>query len=132
MTRVGFEPETVFQLPSLDPVCETGGTWPQPHVAVLPPPERKVLLMAALARWCFRHRKIVLPAWLIALVLVGGIAKSVGSSYTNNFSFPSTDSSRALDIVKANFPSQSGDSDQIVVAGEERHAAHAGGRRGRQ
>jgi putative drug exporter of the RND superfamily len=71
--------------------------------------------MAALARWCFRHRKIVLPAWLIALVLVGGIAKSAGSTYTNNFSFPSTDSSRALDVVKANFPSQSGDSDQIVV-----------------
>jgi RND superfamily putative drug exporter len=75
--------------------------------------------MAALARWCFRHRKIVLPAWLVALVLVGGIAKTVGSSYTNNFSFPSTDSSRALDIVKANFPSQSGDSDQIVVQAKD-------------
>ncbi len=71
--------------------------------------------MAALARWCFQHRKIVLPAWLVALVLVGGIARTAGSSYTNNFSFPSTDSSRALDIVKANFPAQSGDSDQIVV-----------------
>ena len=71
--------------------------------------------MAALARWCFRHRKIVVPAWLIALLLVGGIARSVGSSYSNNFSFPSTDSSRALDLVKANFPAQSGDSDQIVV-----------------
>lgn len=71
--------------------------------------------MAALARWCFRHRKIVLPAWLIALVLVAGIAKSVGSTYSNNFSFPSTDSTKALDIVQQNFPSQSGDSDQIVV-----------------
>ena len=59
--------------------------------------------MAALARWCFRHRKIVLPAWLIALVLVAG-SRGGGSTYTNNFSFPSTDSSRALDIVKANFP----------------------------
>ena len=88
--------------------------------------------MAALARWCFRHRKIVLPAWLVALVLVGGIARTAGSSYTNNFSFPSTDSSRALDVVKANFPSQSGDSDQIVGAGEERNAAHAGGRDRRQ
>ncbi len=71
--------------------------------------------MAALARWCFRHRKIVLSAWLVALILVGGIARTVGSSYGNNFSFPSTDSSRALDIVKANFPAQSGDSDQIVM-----------------
>jgi RND superfamily putative drug exporter len=71
--------------------------------------------MAALARWCFRHRKIVLPVWLIALILFAGIARSVGSTYSNNFSFPSTDSSKALDIVKANFPAQSGDSDQIVV-----------------
>ncbi len=71
--------------------------------------------MAALARWCYRHRKVVLPVWILALVLVGGIARSVGSTYSNNFSLPSTDSSKALDIVKANFPSQSGDSDQIVV-----------------
>ncbi len=71
--------------------------------------------MAAFARWCFRHRKAVLFSWLIALVFVAGIARSVGSTYSTNFSFPSTDSSEALDIVKANFPAQSGDSDQIVV-----------------
>ena len=88
--------------------------------------------MAALARWCFRHRKIVLPAWLIALVLVGGIARTVGSSYTNNFSFPSTDSSRALDIVKANFPVAERRQRPDRRAGEERHAAHAGGRGRRQ
>jgi putative drug exporter of the RND superfamily len=71
--------------------------------------------MAALARWCFRRRRIVLAAWLIALVVVAGVAHSVGSTFSNNFSFPSTDSSKALDIVQANFPSQGGDSDQIVV-----------------
>ncbi|HYA69228.1 MAG TPA: MMPL family transporter, partial [Acidimicrobiales bacterium] len=71
--------------------------------------------MTALTRFCFRRRKLVLVAWLLALVLVSGIARSVGSTYSNNFSFPSTDSSQALAIVQANFPSQSGDSDQIVV-----------------
>jgi RND superfamily putative drug exporter len=71
--------------------------------------------MSNLARWCFRHRRLVLAAWLIALVLGIGIAKSVGSTYTNNFSLPATDSTQALDIAKANFPAQSGDSDQIVV-----------------
>ncbi len=71
--------------------------------------------MAPLARWCFRHRRIILPAWLLALVLTYAISHSLGSTYSNNFSFPATDSSRAQDIVKANFPSQSGDSDQIVV-----------------
>ncbi len=71
--------------------------------------------MARIARWCFRRRKLVLLSWLVALVLAGGIARSLGSTYSNNFSLPSTDSSQALAIVKANFPAQSGDSDQIVV-----------------
>ncbi|MGA2519608.1 MAG: MMPL family transporter [Acidimicrobiales bacterium] len=71
--------------------------------------------MTALTRFCFRRRRLVLLTWLVALVVVAGIAHSVGSTYSNNFSFPSTDSSQALSIVQANFPSQSGDSDQIVV-----------------
>jgi RND superfamily putative drug exporter len=46
--------------------------------------------MAGFARWCFRHRRFVLLAWLIALVVVGGVARSVGSAYSVNFSFPAT------------------------------------------
>lgn len=72
-------------------------------------------LMQRFARWCFRHRRQVLLMWVIGLLLIGGIAKHVGSTYSNNFSFPSTDSSQASSIVEANFPSQAGDSDQIVV-----------------
>jgi RND superfamily putative drug exporter len=75
--------------------------------------------MATLARWCFRRRRLVLAGWLIALVVVAGIAHSVGSSFSNDFSLPSTDSSRALDVVQANFPAQSGDSDQIVVQAKQ-------------
>jgi RND superfamily putative drug exporter len=71
--------------------------------------------VAPLARWCFHHRRIVLGAWLLALVLMGSVSHAVGSAYTANFSFPSTDSSKAQDIVKANFPTQAGDSDQIVL-----------------
>ena len=71
--------------------------------------------MASLARWCFRHRRAVLALWLIALLGFGAIDRSVGSSYANNFSLPATDSSRALDVLKANFPAQAGDSEQIVI-----------------
>ena len=42
-----------------------------------------------------------------------------GASYANNFSLPATDSSRALDILKANFPTQAGDSEQIVVQAKQ-------------
>jgi RND superfamily putative drug exporter len=71
--------------------------------------------MAGLARWCFRRRKLVLLTWVVALLLVAGIAKHVGSTYSTSFSFPSTDSGTASNIVQANFPSQAGDSDQIVM-----------------
>lgn len=71
--------------------------------------------MASLARWCLKHRRLVLPAWILALIVLSGVAHAAGSNYSNNFSFPATDSSRAQDVVKANFPAQSGDSDQIVV-----------------
>ena len=75
--------------------------------------------MAALARWCFHHRRMVLAIWLVALLGFGGIDRAVGASYANNFSLPATDSSRALDILKANFPSQAGDSEQIVLQAKQ-------------
>jgi RND superfamily putative drug exporter len=53
--------------------------------------------------------------WVVALVVFGGIDRAVGASYANNFSLPATDSSRALDVLKAHFPSQAGDSEQIVL-----------------
>ncbi len=71
--------------------------------------------MAGLARWCFHHRRIVLALWLVALIGFGGVDRAVGASYANNFSLPATDSSRALDILKADFPSQSGDTEQVVL-----------------
>ncbi len=71
--------------------------------------------MASLARWCFQHRRMVLASWIIAIVLIGGLGRAVKASYANNFSLPRTDSSTALDILKASYPTQSGDTEQIVV-----------------
>ncbi len=71
--------------------------------------------MAGLARWCFHHRRIVVVVWLLALIGFVGISRSVGSAYTNSFSLPGTDSQHAQDVLKADFPAQAGDNDQIVV-----------------
>ena len=70
--------------------------------------------LARFARWCFHHRKAVLAVWLIALI--GFLAAGrVGAAYTNTFSLPGTDSTKALGVLKADFATQAGDSDQIVV-----------------
>jgi RND superfamily putative drug exporter len=57
----------------------------------------------------------VVALWLLVLVGFFAAGRSAGSSYTNTFSLPGTDSTRALDVLKADFPAQAGDSDQIVV-----------------
>jgi putative drug exporter of the RND superfamily len=71
--------------------------------------------MPTLARWCFRHRRIVLGIWLITLIVVVGAAGSAKSAYSNQFSLPDTPSSEALTILQHDFPSASGDADQLVV-----------------
>ena len=78
--------------------------------------------MATLARWCFRHRRIVVPAWLFALLLVATISHAVGSSYANNFSFPATDSESGPRHRQSQLPRPSRRQRPGRGAGQERHA----------
>jgi RND superfamily putative drug exporter len=59
---------------------------------------------------------LVVVFWIVALVAVTGISKSVGSNYSNSFSLPKTDSSDAIMLLQAASPKVSGDTDQIVFA----------------
>ena len=45
--------------------------------------------MKTLAQWCFRHRSVVIVAWLVLLIglVVGGKAIG-GASYADAFSLP--------------------------------------------
>ena len=70
--------------------------------------------MAAFARWCYRHRIVVLVAWLAVLATVVGVDRIVGNAYSNSFTLPGTESSRALNMMTAAMPKQSGDSDSLV------------------
>jgi putative drug exporter of the RND superfamily len=71
--------------------------------------------MAPLARWCFRHRVIVLVAWIAGLIALGGISQAVGNQYSDSFSLPGTESTRALKLLQRSFAAQSGDTAQIVL-----------------
>jgi putative drug exporter of the RND superfamily len=52
--------------------------------------------------------------WIVVLVGVGGVWQGLGSHYSSNFSLGHTGSQQAADLLKASFPAQAGDSDQIV------------------
>jgi len=71
--------------------------------------------MRKLASWSFHHRRIVVGAWLAAFALAFAITRSVGTGYSNDFTLPSTESTQALDLLKAAAPQESGDTEQIVI-----------------
>jgi RND superfamily putative drug exporter len=50
------------------------------------------------------------------MVSLFGASRAVGTAYNNSFSLPSTDSTKALNLLKAHAPNESGDSEQVVVA----------------
>jgi putative drug exporter of the RND superfamily len=70
--------------------------------------------LARMARWAAGHRKTVVISWLIALVAVLGVSSAVGTRYASDFSSGNTESQRATDLLKTDFPAQAGDTDQIV------------------
>jgi RND superfamily putative drug exporter len=83
-------------------------------------------MMKGLARWCFRHRWLVIAGWLGALLVLAGVARAAGSQYANDFSLSGYDSDQASQLLQEKFPAASGDSDQIVfhtTTGSVRDAA---------
>jgi RND superfamily putative drug exporter len=80
---------------------------------------RKLGVVARVARWCVEHRRRALVVWVVLLVGVLAVSGAVGTRQANQFSLKGTESQRAQDLLTRDFPSQSGDVDQIVF-----HAAH--------
>jgi putative drug exporter of the RND superfamily len=71
--------------------------------------------LARLARWASHHRRAVVLGWIAVLVIAMGVSSAVGTDYTNNFSLGGTESQRATDLLKRDFPAQAGDEDSIVL-----------------
>jgi RND superfamily putative drug exporter len=70
--------------------------------------------MDKIARWCFRHRFIVISLWIVLLVGSYGLTQAVGTNYNNSFSLPSTDSTKALNLLQEVSPGASGETDTVV------------------
>jgi putative drug exporter of the RND superfamily len=70
--------------------------------------------VARVARWCVEHRRRALIGWIAALVAVLGASSAIGTHSATDFALNGTQSQRAEDLLKSDFPAQSGDVDQIV------------------
>ncbi|MFF6871166.1 MMPL family transporter [Streptomyces sp. NPDC012450] len=70
--------------------------------------------MAAIARWCIRHRLVAVLLWLLALGGAGAGAILAGNAYSNDYEVPGTESGRATTLLERGFHGLGGDADTIV------------------
>ena len=70
--------------------------------------------MKTLARLSVRRRWFVLVAWIVLFIGINVAAQVAGSAYSNNFTFPGTNSTHAQSLLAAGFTQKSGDADEIV------------------
>ncbi|MEV5160246.1 MMPL family transporter [Streptomyces sp. NPDC053728] len=70
--------------------------------------------MAAIARWCLRHRLAAVLIWLCALGGAAAAAGFAGSAYSNDYEVPGTESGRAGELLQAGFKDLGGDTGTVV------------------
>jgi len=75
--------------------------------------------MSELARWCFRKRRRVLVAWLVALLVLGVGSQVYGGAFRNDFRVAESESQRALDLLQQRFPAFAGDPLALVFRAED-------------
>ncbi|GAA1776106.1 MMPL family transporter [Luedemannella helvata] len=69
-----------------------------------------------LGRASFRRRGLVVIVWLVALAALGAGAAVFKGTTSSDFTMPGTESQRAIDALKSEFPEASGATGTIVVA----------------
>jgi RND superfamily putative drug exporter len=70
--------------------------------------------MRSVTRFAIHRRKTVIVAWILVLVGVSMAAGAVGSDFRNVFSLPGTETQQVQDLLEKRFPSQAGESGQVV------------------
>ena len=75
--------------------------------------------LAALSRWCYRRRRMVVAFWVVAFVVLNAVGGMVGDAYSDNFSGGKSDSIQAFDLLKERFPGRAGDTADIVFQADQ-------------
>src|SRR5690242_302918 len=70
-------------------------------------------MLPGLARWCYRHRRLVVVGWTVLLIGVNVLAHTAGGDLVKSLSLPGTESQRTFDIMKTDF-AQPGDTGYLV------------------
>ena len=72
-----------------------------------------------LAQWCMTHRWQTVAVWIVAVVAVFFIGKSIGTRDIASFRLPDTESQAAYDLLAAHAPQVNGGTDQLVYVARQ-------------
>jgi RND superfamily putative drug exporter len=71
--------------------------------------------LGRLSSWSYRHRRLVAVAWIVVLLVISLAGRMAGSVFKDNLNGgTSTPSQQAATFLQRNFPSQAGDTAQVV------------------
>ncbi|MEE1783500.1 MMPL family transporter [Streptomyces sp. SP17BM10] len=84
-----------------------------PSTTAAPPAKRAAL--RRLGEWCARHSVIVIVLWIVALAGVQAANKTVGGTYSDDFSLPGTQAQQGRDLLAAHEPAAAGTASQVVL-----------------
>lgn len=72
-----------------------------------------------LAGFCIRHRKVVVPLWIVFAIAISIFANTAGKQFADDLTLPGQDSQEATDIVDSKFPAQSNGSIPVLYKAEQ-------------
>ena len=72
-------------------------------------------MLVRLADLCYRRRRVVVAAWIIALLGAFALASTFGADLKQDYLQPGSESKTAADTLATSFPQRSGDNIQVVV-----------------
>ncbi|MFI5621183.1 MMPL family transporter [Streptomyces sp. NPDC051567] len=83
--------------------------------------------MAAIARWCMRHRLAAVLIWLLTLGTTATAALAAGTAFSNDYEIPGTESGKAAELLRQGFHGQGGDTNTVVWRTPDHQTAHTPG-----
>jgi len=76
--------------------------------------DRSQTRLGRLAHFSYTRRRLVLLLWVLALVALTAVGQIMGAAFSNKFGGGNSESVRAQNFLKANFPQAAGDSAEVV------------------
>ncbi len=77
-------------------------------------------MLANLARFCVRRRRLVVfGIWIPLIIVISALSSFTGSNFSTKFSLPKSESSEVFELLSDNAPTLAGFTGQIVVRAEQ-------------